>query len=191
MNKYLFRICGFLLSISLIGCAFAPTPISDAVPSNGTTCFVGEFSGPFTEFTSCNPEIIRKETRSNNGADLISFQAPPGQGTSATSELSIMRIVTPSQLAKGDKDSLRKYTAFFYEGPDKYSDTLAVEDTTCTFLFRIGRDKNIRVWRLTRFYARIGPDWAMTSPLTYCAGEKKKWEEPRAFKRISTEKVEK
>ncbi len=189
MNKTPFQVCGFLLSIYISGCAFAPPPISDAVPSNGTTCFVGESSGPFTEFTSCNPEIIRKETKSNNGADLIYFQAFPPFKTSAGSELSIVRIVSPTQLSKGEKDSVRKYHAVFDVGQDEYSHSLHIDDVKCTFSFRIGKKGNVRVWRLTHIYNRTG--YGGLSPEINCALEQKKWEEVRAFQRISTEKTEK
>jgi hypothetical protein len=172
----------------MMGCSFPPKPITDAVPSNGITCFVGESAGPFIEFTSCNPEVIRKETKSTKGADLISFQAAyQGQGSIAVSELSIMRIVSPAQLKKGEKDSVKKYRAVFDVGQDKYSNSLHVEDSNCTFSFRIGKDGNVRVWRLTHISIIRGA--AGMSPAVYCASEKRKWENPRAFIRISTEKT--
>lgn len=190
MSNRFIQVLITLLSLSIVGCAFPPKPIADAVPSNGITCFVGEASGSFTKFTSCNPEVIRKESKSNNGADLISFQTiSHGQGLISVSELSITRIVSTAQLKKGGKDTVKKYRAVFDRGFDKYSDSLHVDDSGCSFSFRIGKDGNTRVWRLT--HVNIFGGTAAMSPEVYCANAKKKWEEPRAFIRISTEKVEK
>lgn len=172
----------------LNGCAFAPKPIDDAVPKNGVTCFVGETGGSgFTQFTSCEPDVIRKETKSPQGADLIFFRPAQRFVDDARGEIVIIRVVSPAQLKKGEKDTMRKYPAAFGNGVDKYSDSLHIDDSNCTFSMRVGKDGNERVWRLTHINIIRGS--AGMTPQLYCAKAKEKWEEPRAFIRISTEKV--
>ena len=174
--------------LTLTGCALPQRPIADAVSDKGVVCFVGEVNSAFTRFTSCEVEQIRKETKSAEGADLIWFKPlSHGSGAITVSELFIRRVVSPSLHDKGKKDTVRKYRAVFDAGRDKYSYSLHVDDERCTYSFRIGKDDEVRVWRLTHanvFRAR-SPG---LSPQNYCSSEMQKWKEPRAYIRVSLEK---
>ena len=174
MNKLLAKSI-VLLTIFLYGCS---TPIKkiDITEANSYVCYLSEMPVPVE---SCDEETIRAAMKSKLSLELLYFnnwQWTEGSrsGVAMKGNLVIKTLMSPTELAKGEKDVTEVIPMLYYAGVGNEPDFLTLRNkrSTCEFFINIKKDLNNvrdREWA-PRSYRYMGP-----GDNFLCAAEAERW----------------
>lgn len=154
----------------------------DTGTENMATCFISEIG---TKFTSCYPDIIRKEMKSQKGVEVFVFKHDPDNfyRKMGWGDVVLINIVSNKSLKKGEKDTVNSYPKSKYVQGSNLKYQINLNDDQCVIEFDVniqGENRNWE-WKLTRT-GFDAPQWKMESGV--CKQTSVKWEHDRQYVKV-------